>query len=51
MHQWGDEGQAALLFPHRIYDSYALKAAIEARNYILWCPGSAEIIRQCEVLL
>jgi len=49
MHQWGDEGQAALLFPRRIHDSYALKAAIEARDYMLWYPGSVEIVQQCEV--
>lgn len=46
MHQRGDQGQAALLFPHRIRDSYEMKAAIESRDYRLWCPGSEEIIAQ-----
>jgi hypothetical protein len=47
MHQWGDEGRAALLLPHRVRDSFEMKAAIEARDFSLWCPICDDIIRQC----
>lgn len=43
-HKPGDAGRAALLFPHRIRDSYDMKSAVETRSYTLWCPGNPEII-------
>jgi hypothetical protein len=46
-HQWGDEGQAAVILPHPVHDSYEMKSAIEARDFSLWCPGWEDIVRQC----
>ncbi|HOG01182.1 MAG: hypothetical protein BWY35_00194 [Firmicutes bacterium ADurb.Bin248] len=47
-HRPGDEGRAAVLFNRRVRDSFEFKAAVEARDYRLWCPTFADIIREGE---
>ncbi|MDR1193549.1 MAG: PHP domain-containing protein [Peptococcaceae bacterium] len=46
-HQWGDEGQAGIILPNPVKDSYEMKAAIEKRSFSLWCPVWEEVIRPC----
>lgn len=46
MHRPGDEGRAGIFFNERLRDSYALKKAVESRNYKLWCPEYEDIIRE-----
>lgn len=50
MHRPGDEGRAGILFSRRVHDSYELKAAIESREYKLWCPVYEDIIRESETI-
>ena len=45
-HQPPDAGRAAVLFEDGIWDSFAVKAAVEAGRYRLFCPDYADIIQR-----
>lgn len=47
-HRYGDEGRAGVLLEKPARDSYEFKDAIESRQYRLWCPEYADIIRKAE---
>ncbi|HWQ57611.1 MAG TPA: PHP domain-containing protein [Clostridia bacterium] len=49
-HRPGDEGRAGVLFNRRVRDSFELKAAIEARDFKLWCPPFEDIIKEGEAI-
>ncbi|HWQ59014.1 MAG TPA: hypothetical protein VN540_08305, partial [Clostridia bacterium] len=49
-HRPGDEGRAGVLFNRRVCDSFELKAAIEARDFKLWCPPFEDIIKEGEAI-
>lgn len=47
-HRPGDEGRAAVCFNQIVHDSYEYKAAIESRDYHLWCPEYDKIVKESE---
>ncbi len=44
-HQPGDEARSAILFDHRVSDSFALRTALLSRNYRLSCGEFHELIK------
>lgn len=45
-HRKGDEGRSAICFDHIIHNSYEYQAAIQSRNYTLWCPEFENIVKE-----
>ena len=49
-HQAGDEGQAGIILPERVKDSFAYKKMIETMNFKLWCPGLQSFVDADEAM-
>ena len=43
-HRNGDEARGGVILPHRVQDSFAYKAMIEARDFQLWSPEEPELV-------
>ena len=49
-HQAGDEGQAGIILPERVKDSFAYKKMIETMNFKLWSPGFQSFVDADEAM-
>lgn len=49
-HQAGDEGQAGIILPERVKDSFAYKKMIESMNFKLWSPGFQSFVDADEAM-
>ena len=49
-HQAGDEGQAGIILPERVKDSFAYKKMVETMNFKLWSPGFQSFVDADEAM-